>query len=68
MSDDDFIAEFDDACPDGRGVTIDDFVALAPGNSFIFKPTGEAWVAQAVRSAVAYAGDREERQSRAQKR
>jgi hypothetical protein len=52
MSEDDFTAEFDDACPDGRGVTIDDFVALAPGNSFIFKPTGDAWVAQAVNARL----------------
>jgi hypothetical protein len=52
MSDDDFAAEFDDACPDGRGVTIDDFVALAPGNTFIFKPTGDAWVAQAVNARL----------------
>src|SRR5262245_15215276 len=38
-----FTEDVSEPCPDGRGVTIDDFVAYLPTHSYIFTPCREIW-------------------------
>ena len=38
---------------EGRGVTIDDFVAFMPTHAYIFTPCREFWVSTSVNSATA---------------
>jgi hypothetical protein len=41
-----------DACPEGRGVTIDDFVAYLPSHVYIFTPCREPWTGVSVNSRL----------------
>jgi hypothetical protein len=52
MSDDAFDEEVSDPCPEGRGVTIDDFVAYLPSHVYIFTPCREVWTGVSVNARL----------------
>jgi hypothetical protein len=52
MSDDDFTEDIAEPCPEGRGVTIDDFVAYSPTTVYIFTPCRETWTKAGVNSRL----------------
>src|SRR3974377_1805271 len=43
-----FPEEISEPCPEGIGVTIDDFVAYMPSHTYIFMPCNEIWTAASV--------------------
>jgi Family of unknown function (DUF5906) len=45
---DEFTAQTSEPCPEGSGVTIDDFVAYMPAHTYIFKPCREPWPASSI--------------------
>jgi hypothetical protein len=56
MSDDDdadpFTEDVSVPCPEGRGITIDDFVAFLPTHVYIFTPCREAWTGVSVNARL----------------
>src|SRR5262249_52733603 len=52
MSADDFTEETSEPCPEGSGVTIDDFVAYMPQHVYIFTPCREVWPASSVNARL----------------
>src|SRR5262245_58243587 len=52
MSDDAFDEDIVEPCPEGRGVTIDDFVAYSPTTVYIFTPCRETWTKTGVNSRL----------------
>jgi len=51
-SDDAFTEEISEPCPEGIGVTINDFVAYMPSHVYIFTPCREPWTQRSVNSRV----------------
>ena len=51
-SDDDFTEDVSEPCPEGRGVTIDDFVAYLPSHVYIFTPCREVWTGVGVNARL----------------
>jgi hypothetical protein len=49
---DDFTEEISEPCPDGAGVTIDDFVAYMPSHVYVFMPCCEIWTAASVNARL----------------
>jgi Family of unknown function (DUF5906) len=49
-AEDEFTAEISEPCPEGSGVTIDDFVAYLPTGVYIFTPCREVWIGKSVNS------------------
>jgi Family of unknown function (DUF5906) len=47
-----FTEEVSEPCPEGSGVTIDDFVAFSPTHSYIFTPCREMWTQTGVNSRL----------------
>ena len=47
-----FTEEISNPCPEGSGVTIDDFVAFMPSHVYIFTPCREPWVQTSVNSRL----------------
>jgi hypothetical protein len=43
-----FTEEISEPCPEGIGVTIDDFVAYMPSHTYIFMPCCEIWTAKSI--------------------
>jgi hypothetical protein len=52
MSEEDFNEEITEPCPEGSGVTIDDFVAYMPSHVYIFTPCREPWTQTSVNSRL----------------
>ena len=52
MSDDLFMRTTAGPSPEGRGITIDDFVAYLPSHVYIFTPCREVWTGVSVNSSV----------------
>ena len=50
--DDDIIEEVSEPEPEGRGVTLDDFVAYMPVHSYIFTPCREVWAGAIVNARL----------------
>lgn len=50
--DDMFTEEVDEPCPEGAGVTLDDFVAYMPSHVYVFTPCREIWTGSSVNSRV----------------
>jgi len=50
VSDDAFDEEVSDPCPEGRGVTLDDFVAYLPAHVYVFTPCREIWTGVSVQT------------------
>jgi hypothetical protein len=50
--DDDFAEDISEPCPEGRGVTIDDFVAYLPTHVYIFTPCREIWTGVSVNAVL----------------
>jgi hypothetical protein len=48
----DFIEEISEPCPEGSGVTIDDFVAYMPAHVYIFTPCREPWTQASVNARL----------------
>jgi hypothetical protein len=48
-----FTEEISEPCPEGIGVTIDDFAAFMPSHTYIFMPCCEIWTAASVNSRCA---------------
>jgi uncharacterized protein DUF5906 len=40
--------EIDEPCPEGRGITIDDFVAYLPAGNYIYTPCREFWSGRSI--------------------
>ena len=51
-ADDAFTEETSEPCPEGRGVTIDDFVAYLPSHVYIFTPCREVWTGVGVNARL----------------
>ena len=51
-ADDAFTEEVSEPCPEGRGVTIDDFVAYLPSHVYIFTPCREVWTGVGVNARL----------------
>src|SRR5262249_43064592 len=51
-SDDAFTEEISEPCPEGIGVTIDDFVAYMPTGVYIFTPCREMWIGKSVNARL----------------
>ena len=51
-SNDDFTEDVSEPCPEGRGVTIDDFVAYLPSHVYIFTPCREVWTGVGVNARL----------------
>ncbi len=47
-----FLEDVSEPCPEGRGVTIDDFVAYSPTTVYIFTPCRETWSKAGVNSRL----------------
>ena len=47
-----FSEEISEPCPEGRGVTIDDFRAYMPSHTYIFTPCRELWPASSVNARL----------------
>jgi hypothetical protein len=47
-----FTEEISEPCPEGSGVTIDDFVAYMPSHVYIFTPCREPWVQTSVNARL----------------
>ena len=47
-----FSEEISEPCPEGRGVTIDDFRAYMPSHSYIFTPCREFWPGSSVNARL----------------
>ena len=47
-----FSEEISEPCPEGRGVTIDDFRAYMPSHTYIFTPCREFWPASSVNARL----------------
>ena len=52
MNDDAFTEDVSDPRPEGRGVTIDDFVAYLPTHVYIFTPCRETWIGVSVNARL----------------
>ena len=50
--DDAFTEEISEPCPEGRGVTLDDFVAYMPTHVYIFTPCREIWTGTSVNARL----------------
>jgi hypothetical protein len=50
--DDAFTEEISEPCPEGRGVTLDDFVAYMPTHVYIFTPCREIWTGTSVNARI----------------
>jgi hypothetical protein len=50
--DTDFAEEISEPCPEGTGVTIDDFVAYMPAHVYIFTPCREFWPSTSVNARL----------------
>src|SRR5258707_10492245 len=48
----DFTEEITEPCPEGSGVTIDDFVAFMPSHVYIFTPCREPWTVTSVNARL----------------
>jgi hypothetical protein len=51
-TEEDFDEEITEPCPEGSGVTIDDFVAYMPSHVYMFTPCREPWVQTSVNSRL----------------
>jgi hypothetical protein len=51
-SHDGFTEEISEPCPEGVGVTIDDFVAYMPTGVYIFTPCRETWIGKSVNARL----------------
>jgi hypothetical protein len=51
-AEDGFTEDVSEPCPDGRGVTIDDFVAYLPQHVYIFTPCREVWIGASVNARL----------------
>jgi hypothetical protein len=51
-AEEDFTEEITEPCPEGSGVTIDDFVAFMPSHVFIFTPCREPWTVTSVNARL----------------
>ena len=49
---DPFTEEVSDPCPEGRGITLDDFVAFLPTHVYIFTPCREVWTGVSVNARL----------------
>ena len=55
MSTDDedpFTEDVSEPCPEGRGITIDDFIAYLPSHVYIYMPCREVWIGESVNSVL----------------
>jgi hypothetical protein len=52
MSDDLFDENIADPCPEGRGISIDDFVAYLPSHVYIFTPCREVWTGVSINARL----------------
>ena len=51
-TEEDFTEEITEPCPEGSGVTIDDFVAFMPSHVYIFTPCREPWTVTSVNARL----------------
>jgi hypothetical protein len=49
---DEYTEEVSEPCPEGRGVTLADFVAYSPTHMYIFTPCREPWVCSSINSRL----------------
>ena len=49
---DPFTVEVSEPCPEGRGITLDDFVAFLPTHVYIFTPCREVWTGVSVNARL----------------